>query len=120
MKSLREINLLSSATSGNTDATYQKTRINKYLFILYAFVYGNMVTTTFAAERTLNLLGKSVQRCRSLPSVALDRSWIIRTSPKTHVMSCYCAHALLRVGGDAEKAGDEVWFFYVKKTFHGK
>jgi hypothetical protein len=53
MKSPRKINLLPSATSGNTDAKYQKTRINKYFFILYAFVQGNMVTT-FDAERSFS------------------------------------------------------------------
>ena len=53
-KSTRKINLLYSATLGNTDATYKKTRIIKHLFILYAFLERNLVTTTFVAERSFS------------------------------------------------------------------
>ena len=63
----------------------------------------------------MDLLGKRVQRCRSLPSVAL-RSFLNDTqvtqnaTDHLNTTSCCCAHALLPVVGAAVKAGDEVKF----------
>ena len=62
-----------------------------------------------------NLLGKGVQRCHSLPSVAL-RSFLSGThSPKTqHGKRFCCAQALFSVVGAAAKAGDEARFLMSK------
>ena len=57
----------------------------------------------------MKLIGKRVQVCRSLPSVALRSILMVIKSPKTlHGMCWCCAHVLLRMVGNGVKAGDEV------------
>ena len=68
----------------------------------------------------MDLLGKRVQRSRSLPSVALHSFLMVRKSTKTlHVMSCCCARVPLPMVGNAVKAGDGVKFL-MSKNFSWK
>ena len=68
--------------------------------------------------RYWDLLGKRVQRCRSLPSVAL-RSFLNDPQVSENDPSCCCAHAqLLSVESHGRRA--RRWSFLCEKTILGK